>query len=105
MDGSQTKYATLFRAEPDDVIVNKIWARNGSVAVALETFPMVIAVRVAAAMPVPTCPYCNGTNGHSEWLRTRVNMWVKVLQNADCPAQLPLGAVWPFWYSAGRSFP
>jgi type I restriction enzyme S subunit len=33
MDGGQTKYAQLFRAEAGDVIVNKIWARNGSVAV------------------------------------------------------------------------
>lgn len=33
MDGSQTKYAQLFRAEAGDVILNKIWARNGSVAV------------------------------------------------------------------------
>jgi type I restriction enzyme S subunit len=33
MDGSQTKYAELFRAEAGDIIVNKIWARNGSVAV------------------------------------------------------------------------
>ena len=33
MDGGATKYTQLFRAETDDVIVNKIWARNGSVAV------------------------------------------------------------------------
>ena len=33
MDGSQTRYAQLFRAEAGDIIVNKIWARNGSVAV------------------------------------------------------------------------
>src|ERR1700686_651878 len=33
MDGAQTKYAQLFRAEAGDIIVNKIWARNGSVAV------------------------------------------------------------------------
>jgi len=33
MDGGETKYAQLFRAEAGDVIVNKIWARNGSVAV------------------------------------------------------------------------
>jgi type I restriction enzyme, S subunit len=33
IDGGETKYAHLFRAETDDVIVNKIWARNGSVAV------------------------------------------------------------------------
>jgi type I restriction enzyme S subunit len=33
IDGAQTKYATLSRVEADDVIVNKIWARNGSVAV------------------------------------------------------------------------
>jgi type I restriction enzyme S subunit len=32
-DGGATKYAQLFRAEAGDVIVNKIWARNGSVAV------------------------------------------------------------------------
>jgi type I restriction enzyme S subunit len=36
MDGSQTKYAQLFRAESGDIIVNKIWARNGSVAVVPE---------------------------------------------------------------------
>src|SRR5438132_475579 len=33
LDGSQTKYGRLFRAEAGDIIVNKIWARNGSVAV------------------------------------------------------------------------
>lgn len=33
IDGAATKYAQLFRAEAGDVIVNKIWARNGSVAV------------------------------------------------------------------------
>ncbi len=32
MDGSQTRYKTLSRVEADDIIVNKIWARNGSVA-------------------------------------------------------------------------
>ncbi|GHV52077.1 hypothetical protein FACS1894206_00190 [Deltaproteobacteria bacterium] len=36
IDGSQTKYAQLFRAEAGDIIVNKIWARNGSVAVVPE---------------------------------------------------------------------
>jgi len=34
--GSQTNYKKLFRAEADDLIVNKIWARNGSVAVVTE---------------------------------------------------------------------
>jgi type I restriction enzyme S subunit len=33
IDGSQTQYKTLSRVEADDIIVNKIWARNGSVAV------------------------------------------------------------------------
>jgi type I restriction enzyme S subunit len=33
IDGSQTRYSRLFRAEVGDIIVNKIWARNGSVAV------------------------------------------------------------------------
>jgi type I restriction enzyme S subunit len=33
IDGSQTRYSHLFRAEVGDIIVNKIWARNGSVAV------------------------------------------------------------------------
>lgn len=36
IDGAQTKYAQLYRAEADDIIVNKIWARNGSVAVVSE---------------------------------------------------------------------
>lgn len=33
IEGSQTKYKTLSRVEADDIVVNKIWARNGSVAV------------------------------------------------------------------------
>ena len=33
IDGGQTSYKTLSRVEADDIIVNKIWARNGSVAV------------------------------------------------------------------------
>jgi type I restriction enzyme S subunit len=37
IDGGATKYAQLFRAEANDVIVNKIWARNGSVAVVDDT--------------------------------------------------------------------
>lgn len=34
IDGSDTKYAYFNRIEADDLVVNKIWARNGSVAVA-----------------------------------------------------------------------
>jgi type I restriction enzyme, S subunit len=33
IDGGHTRYKTLSRVEADDIIVNKIWARNGSVAV------------------------------------------------------------------------
>jgi len=36
IDGGQTKYKTFSRVEADDIIVNKIWARNGSVAVVSE---------------------------------------------------------------------
>lgn len=36
LDGSETKYKTLSRVEANDIIVNKIWARNGSVAVVPE---------------------------------------------------------------------
>ena len=32
IDGSQTKYATLSKVQEGDVVVNKIWARNGSVS-------------------------------------------------------------------------
>lgn len=32
LDGGTTKYTKLFRTEANDIIVNKIWARNGSVA-------------------------------------------------------------------------
>lgn len=34
IDGSETKYAYFNRIEANDLVVNKIWARNGSVAVA-----------------------------------------------------------------------
>ena len=56
MDGGSTKYRQLFRAEAGDVIVNKIWARNGSVAVVSESlsgcvgsgeFPMFVRQEVA----------------------------------------------------------
>jgi type I restriction enzyme, S subunit len=33
IDGSQTKYPALYKAVTGDIVVNKIWARNGSVAV------------------------------------------------------------------------
>ncbi|WP_156113999.1 hypothetical protein [Myxosarcina sp. GI1] len=33
IDGSQIKYKKLSRTETNDIIVNKIWARNGSVTV------------------------------------------------------------------------
>ena len=33
LDGGSTKYARLFQIRADDVIINKIWARNGSVGV------------------------------------------------------------------------
>lgn len=36
IDGGSTKYLKLFRVEAGDVIVNKIWARNGSVSVVPE---------------------------------------------------------------------
>lgn len=54
MDGGATKYSKLFRAEAGDVIVNKIWARNGSVAVVSDAldgcfgsgeFPMFAPIR------------------------------------------------------------
>src|SRR5262249_15316469 len=32
-DGSETRYSTLWTAREGDIVVNKIWARNGSVAV------------------------------------------------------------------------
>jgi type I restriction enzyme S subunit len=38
IDGSETRYKTLARVDADDIIVNKIWARNGSVAVVDEAF-------------------------------------------------------------------
>jgi len=37
VDGGQTKYKSLSRVEADDIIVNKIWARNGSVGVVSES--------------------------------------------------------------------
>jgi type I restriction enzyme S subunit len=37
LDGGLTKYQHIFRAEHGDIVVNKIWARNGSVAVVDET--------------------------------------------------------------------
>lgn len=33
VDGGLTKYQQIFRAEVGDIVVNKIWARNGSIAV------------------------------------------------------------------------
>ena len=33
IDGSETKYSALYKVRTGDIIVNKIWARNGSVSV------------------------------------------------------------------------
>ena len=33
IDGSETKYPVLYRVQTGDIVVNKIWARNGSVSV------------------------------------------------------------------------
>ena len=33
IDGSETKYSVLYRVQAGDIVVNKIWARNGSVSV------------------------------------------------------------------------
>lgn len=37
IDGAQTRYRALWRVETGDIILNKIWARNGSVAVVPES--------------------------------------------------------------------
>lgn len=37
VDGLATKYTTLSQVKTDDIVVNKIWARNGSVAVVQES--------------------------------------------------------------------
>lgn len=34
IDGGDTKYTKFNRIEPDDLVINKIWARNGAVALA-----------------------------------------------------------------------
>lgn len=36
IDGADTKYANFNRIDADDLVVNKIWARNGAVAVATQ---------------------------------------------------------------------
>lgn len=33
IDGSETHYRSLYRVEENDIVVNKIWARNGSVSI------------------------------------------------------------------------
>ena len=33
IDGAATQYKTLYKFQPGDIIINKIWARHGSVAV------------------------------------------------------------------------
>ncbi|MDD2836906.1 MAG: restriction endonuclease subunit S [Methanothrix sp.] len=37
IDGGQTKYKTLSSVQENDIVVNKIWARNGTVAVVSES--------------------------------------------------------------------
>lgn len=74
MDGIATKYSQLFRAEAGDIIVNKIWARNGSVAVVPESldgcygsgeFPMFT--------PLPNRLDCRWMH----WLTKTPDFWVQ----------------------------
>jgi type I restriction enzyme S subunit len=46
--GSQTRYKALSRVEADDIIINKIWARNGSVSVVV---PQLAGCYVSSEFP------------------------------------------------------
>lgn len=49
IDGSRTQYKTLSRIETDDIIINKIWARHGSVSVVQ---PSLAGCYVSAEFPL-----------------------------------------------------
>lgn len=63
IDGAETTYAKFNRIESDDLIVNKIWARNGSVAVAT---PELAGGYVSTEFPTFTLNRDRATPG---WIR------------------------------------
>ncbi len=72
IDGSETKYKTLSRVEADDLIVNKIWARNGSVAL--------ISERLAGSYVSGEFPTFKPTHGKIKprwlhWLTKTPSFW------------------------------
>ena len=54
IDGAATKYSMLSRVESDDVVVNKIWARNGSVAVVHDEPHTLMNRAVASTASIPS---------------------------------------------------
>jgi type I restriction enzyme S subunit len=74
IDGAATKYSTLSRIEADDVVVNKIWARSGSVAVV--QFPLA-GCYVSGEFPTFTVNPAKLSPRWMHWLTKTPNFWLQ----------------------------
>lgn len=74
LDGAATKYRRLSRVEADDVVVNKIWARNGSVAVVP---PELSGCFVSSEFPIFTADKSALDPRWMRWLTKTANFWVQ----------------------------
>lgn len=74
LDGGGTKYATLSRVETDDVVVNKIWARNGSVAVVP---PSLAGCFVSGEFPTFTVDNTRLLPAWMHWLTKTPGFWTQ----------------------------
>ncbi|MDO4683826.1 MAG: restriction endonuclease subunit S [Lautropia sp.] len=80
IDGANTKYANFNRIEADDLVVNKIWARNGAVAVAT---PEQAGTHVSTEFPTFLL---DRSSIDPRWMRL-VTMWRGFWQACDEKAQ------------------
>jgi len=80
MDGADTRYPLLFRVQGDDVVVNKIWARNGAVAVVPSDLS---GCHVSAEFPTFEVVEERLLPGWMRWQTTRREFWTQCDERAQ----------------------
>jgi len=72
MDGAATQYGYLNRVEPDDIIVNKIWARHGAVSVVT---PELADCWCSGEFPLFTADHSRLRSRWMYWLTKSPSFW------------------------------
>ena len=74
IDGSETKYSALYRVRTGDIVVNKIWARNGSVSVITDNLDESF---VSSEFPTYTIDESSLLPGWFAWYSKTRDLWTQ----------------------------